>query len=155
MNALSSKSTPFLDSLAQQHADTATDWVETGRRKNQPEGAKANEKSPKIQQLKDGRTKGDQPRKAKGKSRAEGMQTNLVLIPRPPANHTTDNADDDTDEFEQAEELQQVEELEETGARRAEVPKGHVLTLLLTSRVWPCGRGIRRQLRPGEGRKQR
>ena len=66
MNVLSTRSTDSSKLLIWQHADMVADWVETSRRKNQPEGAKVNEKSPKIQQSRDGHTKGDQQRKVKG-----------------------------------------------------------------------------------------
>ena len=83
VDALSNRST-FLNLLAQQRTDTTADWVETGRRKNQAEGAKTNEKTPKTYPLEGGDAKGNQPKKGKGaKTQMEGMPTNPVLVLRP------------------------------------------------------------------------
>ena len=83
VDVLSNRST-FLNLLAQQRTDTAVDWVKTGCHKNQAEGAKTNEKTPKTYPLKGGDTKGNQPKKGKGaKTRMEGTPTNPVLVLRP------------------------------------------------------------------------
>ena len=73
--------------LCQCMPDIVPDWVETGHRKGQAEGTKAQEKTPKTNQPKDGHAKTVKAGKQKhsrakakgGKGQMEGAPTSWVL----------------------------------------------------------------------------